>query len=161
MIVITDTSVVLNLCCLHQEQLLARIFGTVLAPPAVQAEFQRLVRVDSRFLGLTFPSFIRIVAPAQVVPALSTNQKLHPGEIDALSLAVEQNAAAVLMDERAGRTAATALGLHCIGVLGVLIQAKALRMLPVIQPLMDQLQSLAGFWMAPALRQRVLAVVNE
>ena len=49
MIVVTDTSVVLNLCCLRQENLLPDLFGTVLDPPSVALEFQRLARTDARF----------------------------------------------------------------------------------------------------------------
>ncbi len=161
MIVVTDTSVVLNLCCLKQEKLLSEIFGTVIAPPAVVGEFRKLANLDQRFLGLTFPAFIRIVAPAKVALSLVGNQKLHAGEIDALSLAVEQNADAVLMDESAGRLVAAGLGLHCIGILGILIQAKTTGMVAVIAPLIEELHSKAGFWIAPSLKQRVLNIVNE
>ena len=161
MIVVTDTSVVLNLCCLHRENLLADLFGIILAPPAVVKEFQRLSREDPRFLGLVFPASIQITAPAKIPSVLTSNQKLHAGEIDALSLAVEKNADAVLMDERAGRSIAANLGLHCIGILGVLIQAKSMGFLPEIGPLLDQLESQAGFWIAPQLRKRVLDIVHE
>jgi uncharacterized protein len=127
----------------------------------VEREFKKLASVDPRFLGLTFPDFIRIVAPAKVAEALIGNQKLHAGEIDALSLAVEQKADAVLMDESAGRTAAAGLGLHSIGILGILIQAKKTGWVPVVGPLLEELQSKAGFWIAPSLRQRVLDIVSE
>lgn len=161
MIVVTDTSVVLNLCCLHRENLLVDLFGIVLAPPAVAEEFQRLSDKDQRFLGLIFPTFIQITAPAKIPSALAGNQKLHAGEIDALSLAVEKEADAVLMDERAGRSAAADLGLHCIGIMGVLIQAKSVGILTKISPLLEQLECEAGFWIAPQLRKRVLDIVHE
>lgn len=74
MIAVTDTSVVLNLCCLRQENLLTRLFGSVLAPPAVVGEFQRLSRVDSRFLSLVFPEFIQIATPAKVSASLVGNR---------------------------------------------------------------------------------------
>ena len=161
MIVVTDTSVVLNLCCLKQEKLLSDIFGTVIAPSAVAGEFQRLASIDRRFLDLTFPTFVRIMDPTKVAPSLVGNQKLHAGEIDALSLAVEQKADAVLMDESAGRAAAAGLGLHCVGILGILIQAKITGLVAVIGPLLDELQSKAGFWIAPSLKQRVLDIADE
>jgi predicted nucleic acid-binding protein len=65
------------------------------------------------------------------------------------------------MDERAGRAAAAELGLLCIGILGILIQAKKLGLLPEVRPLLDQLESQAGFWIAPTLRSRVLELVSE
>lgn len=137
------------------------MFGEVLAPPSVAGEFQRLAEMDKRFFGLEFPQFIQIVAPAHLAPGLIGNQKLHAGEIDALSLAGEQMADAVLMDEIAGRAAAAALGLRCIGVLGILIQAKNAGLLSAIGPVVNELESKAGFWIASSLRQRVLNLVDE
>ena len=53
MIVVADTSVVvLNLCCVRKERLLSALFGRVLAPTEVAAEFRRLAGVDVRFSGL-------------------------------------------------------------------------------------------------------------
>ncbi len=161
MIVVTDTSVVLNLCSLQQEQLLADVFGRVLAPPSVLREFQRLASVDRRFVGLTFPAFIEISTASQIDPVLLMNQRLHSGEREALSLAVELGADAVLMDERAGRAAASSLGLQSIGVLGILVQAKRLGLVAAIKPLLDRLHNHARFWISPALIQQVLRSVGE
>jgi uncharacterized protein len=113
-IVVTDTSVVLNLCFLKQEALLPVLFGNVLAPPEVETEFRRLVAEDERFFGLDFPRYVRVVSPSGAVASLQGTNRLQSGEIAAISLALEQEADAVLMDEQAGRKAATALGLHAI-----------------------------------------------
>ncbi len=161
MIVVTDTSVALNLCHLRQECLLPALFGTVLAPPAVEEEFRKLAREDSRFLGLIFPAFVEIATPVGIAAPLAGNARLHAGEIEALSLALATNAAAVLMDERAGRAAATALGLRSVGILGILIQAKLHGLVPRIGNLLDQLQQQAGFWLSPALRRRTLEIAGE
>jgi hypothetical protein len=98
-IVITDTSVVLNLCASRQERLLAEIFDHILAPPSVVQEFQRLVSVDPRFADLTFPLFVEVSSASQIAPELLLNQRLHQGEREALSLAAELGADAVLMDD--------------------------------------------------------------
>jgi hypothetical protein len=160
-IVVTDTSVVLNLCCIQCEHLVSELFGTIVAPPSVVMEFQRLAKTDARFSKLNFPDFIQIATPSRVLPVLSGNEKLHSGEIDALSLAVEVHADAVLMDERAGRETASTLGLQCVGILGILIEAKERELLSAVGPLLDQLQVTAGFWIATPLRKRVLNIVNE
>jgi uncharacterized protein len=160
-IVVADMSVVLNLCFLRKETLLTKIFGTVLSPPSVRDEFIRLASSDPRFRGLTFPTFIQVAIATQVAPALSTNRRLHRGELDALSLALERLADAILIDERAGRAAAMALNLRSIGILGILMQGKALSLIPAIAPLIDRLQAEAAFWVAPELRRKVLAAVGE
>ncbi len=161
MIVVTDTSVVLNLCLLGRAGLLHSLFGVVLAPPSVRAEFERLATWDPRFLRLVFPSFIRLVDAPSVPSPLTANRRLHRGETDALALAVAEKADAVLMDERAGRTAAAALGLRTVGIVGILFQAKEAGLIPAVRPLLDQLQSEAGFWIAARLREDVLARAGE
>lgn len=137
------------------------MFGEALAPPSVAGEFRRLAETEKRFLGLVFPSFIQIVAPPRVAPGLSGNQKLHAGEIDALSLACALGADLLLMDESAGRTAAASLGLRCIGIIGILIQAKHTHLISAVEPVLIELQTKAGFWIAPSLRRRVLGLANE
>lgn len=56
MIVVADTSVVLNLCCVRQEGLLVALFGRVLVPKEVAAEFRRLAGIEARFVGLALPT---------------------------------------------------------------------------------------------------------
>jgi hypothetical protein len=159
-IVVTDTSVVLNLCLLGLEDVLATLFGEVQAPPAVKEEFVRLVNVDPRFASLIFPSFIILRAPRAIHPLVS-NPRLDRGECEALSLAAEIQAARVLMDERAGRAAATKLGLQCIGVLGILIEARRRNLISSLTPQLDRLQTEARFWFSPSLRIQVLQLAGE
>ena len=106
MTVITDTSVVLNLCVIGQQDLLRLLYGNILAPTTVVVEFQRLAAEDARFQGLAFPDFIERAAPICLMPVLTGSSRLQAGEVAVLSLAVERQAVVVLMDEQAGRTAA-------------------------------------------------------
>ncbi|MFN0069701.1 MAG: DUF3368 domain-containing protein [Limisphaerales bacterium] len=161
MTVVTDTSVVLNLCFIGQQGLLSRLFTALLAPPRVAAEFQRLAASDPRFQGLVFPPVIRIAAPAGSPPAVTRDFALHGGEIAALSLALKHRADLVLMDEREGRAAARALGLASIGVVGILLQARERSLIPALAPLLDKLQAGARFWIAPSLRTAVLRAAGE
>jgi len=160
-IVVTDTSVILNLCLLRQESLLISLFGAVLAPTRVVAEFQRLAATDSRFQGLLFPDFIHQAAPVVVVKNLPNFSRLHGGETAALSLAVERGADAVLMDERAGRAAANALGLKTVGLLGILLLARQKGLIPAIAPLLDRLQNEARFWIDLSLRETIIKAAGE
>ena len=52
MVVVADTSVLLNLCRVQLDWLLPRIFGEVWIPPMVEQEFYRLAMAHPRFLGL-------------------------------------------------------------------------------------------------------------
>jgi len=160
-IVVADTSVILNLCFLGQDALLQALFGKVHAPPLVQVEFQRLVTADTRFHGLVFPGFIQLSTPLTTDHAWAHSPVLHAGEIAALSLALELGADLVLMDEAEGRAAATALHLTTMGLLGILIQARQRALIPAVEPLLDRLQLEARFWIAPPLRVAVLRAAGE
>ena len=161
MIVVADTSVVINLCCVGQGDLLRRLFQDVVVPPAVAAEFARLVAAVPRFAGLTLPEGIRQQAATTFPALLRSAIGLDPGEMAALALAVEIHADAVLLDERRGREVAGQLGLRTIGILGLLLQAKSGGLLPAVRPVLDALQREAGFWIAEPLRRQLLALAGE
>ena len=161
MIVVADTSVILNLCFLGQEAILPQLFGTVHVPPQVEAEFQRLAGADERFQGLVFPGFIQKRSPQTTARAWAHSPALHAGEIAAISLALELGADLVLMDEAEGRAAAGALHLRTMGLLGTLLQARQRGLISAVTPLLDRLQQEARFWMTPALREAVLRAAGE
>ncbi len=161
MIVVADTSILLNLGRVGQLELLRLLFGDVVIPPEVAAEFLRLASIAPRFQGLSLPPWLRQQA-ATIVPAIvRAATGLDSGETAALALAVEIHADAVLLDERRGHEMAVRLGLRTVGVLGILLQAKASGSIPKLSPILDQLERDAGFWIAPALRARVLELAHE
>ena len=160
MIVVADTSVVLNLCCVRREALLSTLFGRVLVPAEVAAEFSRLARADARFAGLTLPAWIE-VRPAPPPPREVTAAHLDTGESAAIALCLSQSADALLIDETLGRAVAARLGLRTIGLLGILLDARTHRLIERVAPILDELEQTAGFWIAPPLRARVLQLAGE
>lgn len=161
MIAVSDTSVVLNLCALRQEELLKGLFGEVQAPSEVKAEFERLAKVDPRFAGLVFPGFILIRQPTRTDPRLLAGVRIHAGEVAAISLALEQNAEAVLLDDRLARKVASRLGCTVIGVLGILLQGKQAGLIGELRPLLDRLVQDAKFRLASTLMDEVLLLAGE
>lgn len=161
MIVVADTSVILNLCCVEHAHLLPALFEEVWIPDEVRSEFERLSVSQPRFQGLRLPEWA-LIQPAAPVPAsLAAMPNLHSGETAALALALESHADAVLMDESAGRRAAHLLGLPVIGVLGVLLQARKSGLLPLIKPVLERLSAEAGFWLSPVLVEAALRKCGE
>jgi len=160
-IVVTDTSVVLNLCLIGREALLPELFGKVIAPETVAGEFQRLASQDPRFRGLVFPEFVEKVVSVTSLPSTISVRGLHDGEIAAISLALERKADAVLMDERVGTVRAISLGLKPVDLLGILLEAKALLLIPALLPLLDRLETEADFWIGAELRNSVLRSAGE
>jgi predicted nucleic acid-binding protein len=123
-IVVADTSVLINLCRVRQGDLLGKLFQEVVIPPEVAAEFTRLTAGGPRFASLVLPDGIRVQTPLVILPSVQAAAGLDAGETAALSLAVEIHADAILLDERRGHEVALALGLSTIGVLGILLRAK-------------------------------------
>ncbi|MEN3940034.1 DUF3368 domain-containing protein [Prosthecobacter sp. SYSU 5D2] len=161
MTVITDTSVVLNLCLIGQEQSLAKVFDEVHAPITVKQEFERLVSEDARFKGLNFPAFIQVHWPTLLWPDLVLDPPLDPGESDAMKLAVWLEADIILIDEAAGRLAAQKLGMKTMGLLGILLDAKSRGLISRLKPLLNDLSLRGRFWISPALRSSVLRLADE
>ena len=161
MIVVADTSVILNLALVGQAELLAVLFREVLVPPSVGSEFARLAESHGRFAGLRLPAWVRVQEPAAIPAALAFHGELHPGETEALALALEIHADGVLIDEAAGRAVALELGLTPIGVLGILVRAKRRGQLAAIAPVVDALLQRAQFRASPDLVREVLRLAGE
>lgn len=161
MIVVADTSVILNLCKIGQENLLASLFQEVWIPEIVEQEFLRLSRDEPRFHGLLVPDWARVAAASSIPVEVSSMSGLHAGETAALALAMAKDADAVLLDETAGRNAARKLGLTAIGVLGILLQAKRSGLLSFIRPVVEQLEREAGFWLAASVVKQALLQAGE
>jgi len=53
------------------------------------------------------------------------------------------------------------MGLHCVGLVGVLIEAKRKGLVASVRSLLDALQDVAGFWISEALYQQVLGDEDE
>jgi predicted nucleic acid-binding protein len=160
-IVVADTSVILNLALVGQDGLLATLFHDVLVPPAVQAEFARLAASEGRFAGLELPTWIQVREPAAIPAAITQHTNLHPGESEAIALALEIRADAVLIDEATGRAVAVELGLTPLGVLGILVRAKRHGQLAAVAPVRDALLIRAQFRVAPELADEVLRLAGE
>jgi uncharacterized protein len=160
-IVVADTSVLLNLCAVGESELLRGLFREILIPPEVSAEFERLAADTSRFRGLLLPEWIRVQNARSIPQRLRSITGLDPGELAALSLALEILADAILIDERKGQHAAANFGIKTIGVLGILLQAKGNGLIPAVAPLIDRLHREAGFWISDDLLSRVLKLARE
>ena len=159
-IVVSDTSPIRALAHLARLELLDLLFGEVLIPPAVVAELEK---AGSRFPPLRVAQFgfLRIQTPQNRATVEELLATLGPGEAEALALAEEVGADAVLIDESAGRKVAQQRGLRPLGVLGILIRARQRNLIGSLAPLLDRLQIELGFYLSASLKNAVLREVGE
>ena len=65
------------------------------------------------------------------------------------------------IDEAAGRTEATKVGLAVIGTLGILLRAKQQSHVAAIRPLLDHLQDELGFFIFGELKAEIFRRAGE
>lgn len=161
MLVVSDTSPVLNLAAIGRLDFLERLYGKIIIPEAVFTELAATGAEAPQCAAATTSSWLerRPVTYETLVHLLL--MELDQGEAEAIALAVETNADLLLIDERRGRTVASRLGRRCLGLLGVLIEAKRKGLTPSIKPLIEDLMVKAGFWMSDRLIDRVLREAGE
>ena len=102
---------------------------------------------------------VRTVSNPDMVRILE--RELDRGEAEAIALAVEIGADLLVADEHRARRVAVRLDLEVVGVLGVLVEAKAKGLIPAVQPLLDDLMTAAGFRVHRDLYLRILRAANE
>lgn len=122
MIVVADTSPINYLILTRQIDLLPRLYGNVLIPPAVLKELSDPLAPESVQLWLAEGvNWVGVRTPERIPDDFPT--LLGPGEREAIALSQECGAAVLLMDERDGRQEAIRRHLTVIGTLGVLGEA--------------------------------------
>jgi predicted nucleic acid-binding protein len=126
MIVVSDTSPINYLLAIGQIEILPKLFGTIIIPATVMAELKAddAPKVNLRWL-VKLPAGFEVRWASHLDQALD----LDAGEREAICLAEELHAAAVLMDERKGRTVARQRGIAVVGTIGILEKAASLRLL--------------------------------
>lgn len=163
MLVISNTSPVMNLAIVGQLELLQKRFDEVIIPEAVVEE----LKLDTDYSGTDkirdaiSAGWIRVekVKNTQLTQALK--RELDNGEAEAIALALQLKVTEILMDEREGRSAAKTMGLKPIGVLGILLQAKKDGVIVSVKEILEKLKSEAGFYITEQSKQEILSQIGE
>lgn len=161
MIVVSDTSPLLNLALIGHLDLLRALYEQIIVPPAV---YHELVVVGAGMPGaadVKNAPWIQVKTVQNASMAASLRLQLHPGEAEAITLALELAADLFLVDERKARFVAARLGVPVTGLIGVLVEAKHKQLVPAVKPILDRLMNEANFYISADLYQRVLQVVGE
>jgi len=154
MIVVADTSPINYLVLIKEIDLLPALFGRVLLPEGVLLELMHPKSpIEVREWISRPPAWLEV----RVVTTVATPQlmQLDIGEREAIQLALESGADAVLMDETDGRQIAESLRLQVRGTLGILERAAKLQLIDfrAVLARLDQ----TSFRVSPTLRKAFLS----
>jgi predicted nucleic acid-binding protein len=155
--IISNTSPLIKLAAVGQLDLLARLYGTVVIPTQVRAEYRAGAAPgdpDLDLLAWLVVQEVTIATDLLVLPSLDI------GEAAVITLAQATSARLVILDDRAARRVALARRLVVTGTFGVLIAAKQAGHLAAIRPTLDTMIA-QGRRIGSALRAELLRLAGE
>lgn len=156
---ISNTSPLLYLHRIGVLDWLPELFAEIWVPRAVILELK-----TGRSQGYAIPSldaypWLEIIE-TNPPPSEWLSLDLGPGELAAMSLALQHPDRIVLLDDALARRISQAAGLQVWGTLRVLLEAKSVGLTPALKPLLERLAS-AGMWLSPAVQKRILVLAEE
>lgn len=161
MIVVSNTSPIINMAAIGQLELLRKLYKRLVIPQAVYHEItvKGLWQVGAEEIEKLKWIEVEEISDKNLTEALKL--ELDEGEAEAIALAMGIKADLLLIDERRGRKIADHFGLKYVGLLGAIIEAKHKNLIPNVRSLLDGLISKAGFWIDQELYNRVLQAAGE
>jgi len=138
---------------------LPEIFGEIWTPEAVKVELMVGDKSGYDVPNLSDFSWIRIINP-KAQPSEWLSLDLGPGELAAMSLALENSHRIVLLDDMLARRTAHAAGLQVWGTLKVLLEMKAQGLVNRVEPYVNRLTD-AGMWVSDVVKRRILVLAGE
>ena len=156
---VVNASPVILLAQVGQLDLLQILGAPVVIPDAVVGEIACKRPSDPAVQALAKAHWLPSVYPATIAVKLSP-LGLGAGEIAVLSHALANPGSGVILDDRAARNAATALGIVTQGTLAIVLFAKACGAIPAARPVVEQLRR-HGMYLSDQLMNKALAKVGE
>ena len=158
--IICNSGPLIALGILGRLDILKSLFDVVLVPEAVQMEIERGGIRLSGLDNFRRADWIQVMPLKEKRDAL-LESLLDIGEAAVISLAREQKASLVLIDERKARKVARDIyGLQPIGTARILVEAKRENLLPEIASQFQKLQQ-EGYWIHASIVETALREAGE
>jgi uncharacterized protein len=160
-IVVADAGPLIYLSEVGLLHVLRDLYGGVLIPRAVYDEVVVHGHGQAGAAEVASSSWLQ-VSDRHLASSLRLGllTELDAGEAAAITLAVEEHADLIVLDERKGRKVAKRLGLPVRGPLGVLVEAKKRGYVALVRPILDQLTA-ADFRVSDAVKDEILRSAGE
>lgn len=114
MIVVSNTSPIINLAIIGKLELLKNVFGKIIIPQAVYDEINAGGVDGSGILEVQSSKWIKVQSVKNENLVQSLGMELDKGEAETIAVALELKADFVLLDEKIGRKIAKDFGLKIV-----------------------------------------------
>ncbi|MBA7550535.1 hypothetical protein ES705_43052 [subsurface metagenome] len=153
--VVSNSSPLIHLAKIGQLNLLKYFFNEIIVPEAVRKEcvIEGMGREDAKKIEKVDWIKVAKIGDENLKKALM--MVLDEGEAEAITLALEESADLILLDESEAREVARNYGLNITGVIGVLIRAKDEGKIASLGETLEKLKE-TGFWITDDLYTRIL-----
>lgn len=153
MLVVSDTTAITTLMKAGLEPVLEKLFGKVAIP--------EMVAIELRQFHADIPAWCEIhyVHPHPLLPVISQN--IDPGEAEAICLALDLKADAILLDDRKGKREAESRGLSCLALPAILLAAKRQGVIQSLSRALDMLDRQGSYRLKAHVMEALLREAGE
>jgi predicted nucleic acid-binding protein len=159
-ILVLDSSSLITLSRTGDLKLLQQLADTVHVPQAVYDEVVGAVADQPGGRAVELAQWIVRHQVRDQDAVVRLRGRLGRGEAEAIILAKELLADAVVLDDATARRTAKAEGCHVLGLLGLVVHAKERGLIPAVKPVLDRILA-AGFYLDDELYRAILKSSRE
>lgn len=156
--VVSNSSPLIHLAKIQKLKLLRDLFGEIMVPEAVMQESTRPAFEDAASIQQVDWITTKPIQDERVKEAFLLH--VDEGEAEAITLAIEEQADVLLLDDYDARMIARKYDLTVTGVVGVLLRAKYTGKIDAVKPVLARLRE-SGFWVSDDLYARILQETGE
>jgi predicted nucleic acid-binding protein len=148
-VIISYTSCLILLDNIDELDLLHKLYGAIVTTNEVKLEF-----------GKELPIWIEIKEAEDKNYQSIIENTVDKGEASTIALAIENDDCLLIIDDLKGRKFAQQLGLHIIGTMGVIVDAKLSGIISSIKPLIHKIRN-TNFRVTQEIEKIMLAKAGE
>lgn len=156
---VVNASPIISLARINLASLVMELVDTLYIPSGVIEEINQGLESDPAKLWLKKHGMEKSVNVGQISYVVSA-WDLGKGETQVIHWAYTHPGTLAILDDRAARNCASALGIEVMGTIGIILTAKQRNKIKEVEPLLLQLEK-SGFRIGPELLSTALQIAAE
>ena len=156
--VIVNSTPLIILSKIGELEILKNLYGDIMIPRAVFEEVTR--KNDLAKEKILNSEWIKILEVQDKSDRKIYQAKLHDGEVEVMMLAKEISADLLIIDDNAAKKTAKFLGFTVTGTLGILLKAKAEKIISEVRPILEKMLA-EKFYISDEILNLVLKTARE